>query len=137
MQSNKNKNYLEIGEIIDFFSNSLLYGFKFFFNYVNFNSRVQEEFLKSNVFIPKYFDTFEFLVEQNLENIKMHVITTLKSAGVDISQGCLDFESFKKWANAEHNIEIYYHNKKFRISVNLMCLEDIGLCMDINPGYIF
>ena len=128
MQITKNKNYLELNEIIEFFTNSWLYGFRFIYYYIN--SKFKEELITANVYIPKKLSQLENFVFQNSENIKSYVVISLKSIGlVDPSKG-VDFETYKKWAEIDHSLEISYFNKRFKFAMNLMCLNEVGLSLE-------
>lgn len=128
MMTNKGKNFLEVNEIIDFFINSWLYGFRFIFFYIN--SKFKEELINSGVYFPQKVTQLENIVHQNSESIKSYVLASLKSIGLQDPYRGVDFESFKKWVDIDHSLEICYYNKRFKFAMNLMCLSEIGLSLE-------
>jgi hypothetical protein len=128
MMINKGKNFLDVQEIIDFFINSWLYGFRFIYFYIN--SKFKDELINAGIYFPQKVTQLENLVYQNSENIKSYVVISLKSIGLQDPYKGVDFEYFKKWVEVDHSLEICYCNKRFKFAMNLMCLSEIGLSLE-------
>jgi hypothetical protein len=127
---NRIAKHLEFNDLLTYFINSWIYGFRNLSEIINLNNNFREEFNKNNIFIPSK-NNLDYLVDKHNEEIKNYLITTFTKAGVsDFSKG-IDYEVFKTWLNYDHTLEICYFNKRIRIAVDLMCLDDIGINMNV------
>ncbi len=126
----KHYNFIEFSEISDFF----LISFKIGLNLLSkvLSSQCKEELQGKGVFIPNQYD-LDFLIKKYEENIKSYLIDSFKDYYGKleiISDKMIPYEIFKKWIMKDHDLEIVYFNKKLKVAVTLMCLNDIGLSYD-------
>ena len=127
--NDKNRNYLDISEIKEFFVRSFIYGFKHLLYQVN---KEKSEFQKKNLpvvtigQIELWSERFEFQIQSYIDN-------NLRENGID-PFGRMDFETFKKWIYKDHTIHLNYGGKTCDIATSLIQLDEIGF--DENSPYV-
>jgi hypothetical protein len=128
---NNECNTIEFNEIFEFFLRSWQHGFHLLYNLLDHQGTVQE-FTMKKVFIPKHHD-FDYLIKLNEKEIKKHLTNTFKEFNIDLNKP-IPYDIFKKWVIKDHDLEIVYYNKRLKIAVTLMCLNEIGMTFPY-PSY--
>ena len=119
--NDKNRNYLEISEIKEFFYRSFIYGFKHLLYQVN---KEKNEFQKKNLPVVTI-GQIELWSERFQMQIYSYIDNDLRENGID-PYGRMDFETFKKWIIKDHTIHLNYGGKNCDIATSLVKLDDIG-----------
>ena len=119
--NDKNRNYLEISEIKEFFVRSFIYGFKHLLYQVN---KEKNEFQKKNLPVVTI-GQIELWSERFELQIHSYIDKDLRENGID-PYGRMDFETFKKWIIKDHTIHLNYGGKNCDIATSLIKLDDIG-----------
>ena len=120
-----NRNTIEFNEIFEFFMNSWKKGFQLLENILNNSSN---EFNERNIFIPRNSNQLEFLLQKNEKQVRQYLVSSLSEFNVNLNSG-IGYEIFKNWIEKGHDLEIVYVNKRLRVAVSLLCLNDIVLVM--------
>lgn len=120
----KSKQYIEFNELLQYFMSSWNYGFKILINIINM-SQVKEDLNKNNIPIPMK-NQLDFLIERSIDDLKGYLMNTFLMIGVK-DPSTITYDTFKMWIAYDHTLEICYFNKRVRIAIDLMCLNDIGL----------
>ena len=119
--NDKNRNYLDISEIKEFFFRSFIYGFKHLLYQVN---KEKNEFQKKNLPVVTI-GQIELWSERFELQIHSYIDKDLRENGID-PYGRMDFETFKKWIIKDHTIHLNYGGKNCDIATSLVKLDDIG-----------
>lgn len=119
--NDKNRNYLDISEIKEFFFRSFIYGFKHLLYQVN---KEKNEFQKKNLPVVTI-GQIELWSERFELQIHSYIDKDLRENGID-PYGRMDFETFKKWIIKDHTIHLNYGGKNCDIATSLIKLDDIG-----------
>ena len=119
--NDKNRNYLDISEIKEFFVRSFIYGFKHLLYQVN---KEKNEFQKKNLPVVTI-GQIELWSERFELQIHSYIDKDLRENGID-PYGRMDFETFKKWIIKDHTIHLNYGGKNCDIATSLVKLDDIG-----------
>ena len=119
--NDKNRNYLDISEIKEFFFRSFIYGFKHLLYQVN---KEKNEFQKKNLPVVTI-GQIELWSERFQMQIYSYIDNDLRENGID-PYGRMDFETFKKWIIKDHTIHLNYGGKNCDIATSLVKLDDIG-----------
>jgi hypothetical protein len=119
--NDKNRNYLDISEIKEFFFRSFIYGFKHLLYQVN---KEKNEFQKKNLPVVTI-GQIELWSERFELQIHSYIDKDLRENGID-PYGRMDFETFKKWIIKDHTIHLNYGGKNSDIATSLVKLDDIG-----------
>lgn len=122
------KDIVTLNEILHFFMISWKHGFHILYNLL----RQYKEELARKYFFQAEHHQLDYLIKKYENNVKTCLIESFKeySAGqnnkFDVYKG-IPYEIFRQWVTKDHDLEIYYYNKKLRIAVTFRCLNDIGL----------
>ena len=119
--NDKNRNYLDISEIKEFFFRSFIYGFKHLLYQVN---KEKNEFQKKNLPVVTI-GQIELWSERFELQIHSYIDKDLRENGID-PYGRMDFETFKKWIIKDHTIHLNYGGKNCDIATSLVKLDNIG-----------
>lgn len=117
------RNYLEFIEIFEFFIISWNCGLDILYDLLNKNCK--EELNEKNIFIPPH-HSLNYLIKKYENVIKTYLIDSFLEFGMDVKQE-ISYDMFKLWILKNHDLEIVYHNKRLKIAVSMICLNDIGL----------
>ena len=128
----KNRNYIEVREIKDFFFKSWVYGYKHLGWQIN---RVKAEFLSQTGFCPTTQQLGEWAARYE-KQIKFAIDNDLKESGVDVL-GQVDFITFKNWLKKDHTLYLQIGPKYIAIATSLVKLDDVGFEDKIDLGPIF
>jgi hypothetical protein len=116
------RNMIEFHEILEFFINSWKRGFSLLENILHNN----EELKAKNVYVPDKPHQFDFLIEKYENKVKEYLENSMLEYKINVMKG-IPYEIFKKWIEKGHNLEIVYYNKRMKISMSLLSLNDIIL----------
>jgi hypothetical protein len=119
--SDKNRDYIEVKEIKDFFYKSFIYGYKHLIWQVQ---KCKNEFTKKNLPIVTQ-QQIELWAERFEFQIKSYIDNDLRNNGIDPYK-IMDFETFKNWISKDHSLYLQYGNKTCVIATSLVKIEEIG-----------
>ncbi len=88
-------------------------------------NNIKDELTKNNICIPAK-NQLDFLIDKNTEELKNYIISSLQIAGIKDTSN-ISYEAFRSWISYDRTLEIIYFNKRIRIAMDLLCLDDIGL----------
>ncbi len=120
----KSKQYLDINELLQYFVTSWNYGFRILYNILNMN-QIKDDLIINNIPVPAK-NQLDFVIEKNTEELKNYLISSFQMLGVKDTSN-ITYEAFRLWIAYDRTLEIIYFNKRVRIAMDLMCLDDIGL----------
>ena len=119
--TDKNRDYIEVKEIKDFFYKSFIYGYKHLIWQVQ---KCKNEFTKKNLPIVTQ-QQIELWAERFEFQIKSYIDNDLRNNGIDPYK-VMDFETFKNWISKDHSLYLQYGNKTCVIATSLVKIEEIG-----------
>ena len=119
--TDKNRDYIEVKEIKDFFYKSFIYGYKHLIWQVQ---KCKNEFTKKNLPIVTQ-QQIELWAERFEFQIKSYIDNDLRNNGIDPYK-IMDFETFKNWISKDHSLYLQYGNKTCVIATSLVKIEEIG-----------
>ena len=116
----KQRDYIEIREIKEYFYNSYIEGFKHLGWQIK---RKPEEFRKYNLPVPTI-EQLEAWAKKCGEDIIRVIDTDLKQFSQNLGNS-MTFDQFMRWISADHTLYIQYGNKTIRIATSLTGLDAI------------
>ncbi len=119
--TDKNRDYIEVKEIKDFFYKSFIYGYKHLIWQVQ---KCKNEFTKKNLPIVTQ-QQIELWAERFEFQIKSYIDNDLRNNGIDPYK-IMDFDTFKNWISKDHSLYLQYGNKTCVIATSLVKIEEIG-----------
>ena len=119
--TDKNRDYIEVKEIKDFFYKSFIYGYKHLIWQVQ---KCKNEFTKKNLPIVTQ-QQIELWAERFELQIKSYIDNDLRNNGIDPYK-IMDFDTFKNWISKDHSLYLQYGNKTCVIATSLVKIEEIG-----------
>ena len=122
----KQRDYIEIREIKEYFYNSYIEGFKHLGWQIK---RKPEEFRKYNLPVPTI-EQLEAWAKKCGEDIIRVIDTDLKQFSQNLGNS-MTFDQFMRWISADHTLYIQFGNKTIRIATSLTGLD--GIYYDETP----
>ena len=119
--SDKNRDYIEVNEIKDFFYKSFIYGYKHLIWQVH---KSKNEFTTKNLPVVSQ-QQIELWAEKFEFQIKSYIDNDLRNNGIDPYK-IMDFETFKNWIYKDHSLYLQYGNKSCVIATSLVKIDEIG-----------
>ena len=116
----KQRDYIEIREIKEYFYNSYIEGFKHLGWQIK---RKPEEFRKYNLPVPTI-EQLEAWAKKCGEDIIRVIDTDLKQFSQNLGNS-MTFDQFMRWISADHTLYIQFGNKTIRIATSLTGLDAI------------
>ena len=116
----KQRDYIEIREIKEYFYNSYIEGFKHLGWQIK---RKPEEFRKYNLPVPTI-EQLEAWAKKCGQDIIRVIEYDLKQFSQNLGNS-MTFEQFMRWMGADHTLYIQFGNKKIRIATSLTGLDGI------------
>ena len=117
----KNRDYIEVNEIKDFFFKSFIYGYKHLIWQVQ---KSKNEFTSKNLPIVSQ-QQIELWAERYEFLIKSYIDKDLRENGIDPYK-TMDFDTFKNWIVKDHSLYLQYGSKTCVIATSLVKIEEIG-----------
>ena len=127
--NDKNRNYIEVNEIKDFFIQSFIYGFKHILWQVQ---KERNNFQNKGLPIVNM-NQIELWSERFKAQIQSYIDNDLRENGIE-PYSKMDFETFKTWIYKDHVIHLNYGGKTCDIATSLIQLDEIGF--DENSPYV-
>ena len=119
--TDKNRDYIEVNEIKDFFFKSFIYGYKHLIWQVQ---KSKNEFTSKNLPIVSQ-QQIELWAERYEFLIKSYIDKDLRENGIDPYK-TMDFDTFKNWIVKDHSLYLQYGSKTCVIATSLVKIEEIG-----------
>jgi hypothetical protein len=117
----KNRDYIDVNEIKDFFYKSFVQGYK---HLIYQCKKSQNEFIAKNIPIVNQ-KQIELWAEKYESQIKSYIDNDLRQNNIDPYK-IMDFETFKNWINKDHSLYLQYGHKNCVIATSLIKLDEIG-----------
>jgi len=116
------RNTIEFNEILEFFINSWKRGFELLDNILHNNKELKAK----NVYIPDQHHRFDYLIDKYENKIKEYLENSFLEYQINVMRG-IPYDIFKRWLEKGHDLEIVYYNKRMKVSMSLLCLNEIIL----------
>jgi hypothetical protein len=119
---NYERDSIEFTEIFEYFVSSWKRGFWLLENILSNNQDLKEK----GIFIPEKHGQLDYLILKYEKNLKEYLMNSFSEFNLNVMKG-INYTIFQNWLLKGHDLEIVYYNKRMKVAISLLCVDEIVL----------
>lgn len=85
-----------------------------------------KDLIEKGIFVPRKHHQLDYLIKKYEKNLREYLENSFAEYNINTILA-IPYDIFQRWIHKSHDLEIIYYNKRMKVAVTLMSLNEIVL----------